>query len=572
MSPLPEQRWQIQPAQADLVRPIATELDLSPLLAQVLVNRGETSPDKARTFLEPDTWVLPDPLQEFPDLGKALDCLQQAIAEQRTIAICGDYDADGMTSTALLLRTFRHLGAQADYAIPSRLHEGYGINERMVVELAQAGVSVLLTVDNGIAARQPIAKAKALGLSVIVTDHHEPPPELPPADAILNPKLIHKDSPFRGLAGVGVAYLLACLLAERFGQRQRLAGELLELFTLGTIADLAPLTGVNRRWVRWGLKRLPQSKLAGVQALIEVLGQGRDSFKPEVVGFGLGPRINAIGRIGDPSVVIELLTTDFWPRAQELARLCEETNRDRQRLCSQIEQEAVAWLEQSQIDLALERVLVVVQEHWHHGVIGVVASRLKDRYGVPVFIGALSETEVRGSVRGIPEFDVFKALESCHDLFDKHGGHQAAGGFSMSPEKLPQLRARLRQFAHSCLQPEQLRPLLEIDACAQLSDLTLDLVTQLDRLQPCGIGNPDPVFWTPGLRVVEQRGVGTDGTHLKLTVQDGAGCRIQAIAWRWGAFCPLPEHLDLAYKLRTNHWQGRTSVELELLGARTAQP
>ncbi|MBD2100683.1 single-stranded-DNA-specific exonuclease RecJ [Leptolyngbya sp. FACHB-261] len=569
--PLPDQRWITQPAQAQLVQQLADELNLSPLVAQVLVSRGKNSLEAAQTFLHPETWQLPDPREHFSDLTPALDCLEQAVRTGQPIAICGDYDADGMTSTALLLRTFRQLGAKASYEIPSRAHDGYGINERMVLELAQRGVSVILTVDNGIVAFDPIAKAKALGLTVIITDHHEPSPDgkLPVADAILNPKLIPVDSPFRGLAGVGVAYVLACLLAERFNQRKQLAGELLELFTLGTIADMAPLTGVNRRWVRWGLQRLPHSNLAGIQALIEVTRQGRgEAFRPDAVGFGLGPRINAMGRIDDPRVVIELLTTDFAARAKELALVCEEINRERQQLCKQIEQEAVAWLGQNPIDFAAERVLLLVQENWHHGVIGIVASRLKERYGVPVFIGSLSTTEVRGSARGIPEFHVFEALEFCKDLLAKHGGHEAAGGFSLDPANLPNLRQRLRQFATGCLKPEQLRPLVEIDACADLADLSLELMAQLDQLQPCGIGNPEPIFCSRGLQVIEQRTMGQENAHLRLTVRDKTGTRINAVAWRWGAHCPLPEQVDLAYKLRTNTWKEKTSLQLELVGAR----
>ncbi|HEY9858878.1 MAG TPA: single-stranded-DNA-specific exonuclease RecJ, partial [Candidatus Obscuribacterales bacterium] len=493
----------------------------------------------------------------------------------------GDYDADGMTSTALLLRALRALGAEVDYAIPSRMSEGYGINERIVEDFHRERVRLILTVDNGIAALKPIARARELGLAVIVTDHHEVPPEIPPANAILNPKLIHEDSPYRGVAGVGVAYILATTLAQQLDAKD-LGNLLLELFTLGTIADLAPLTGVNRRWVKRGLQRLPKSQIPGVQALIQVAGLGSSkALKPEAIGFSLGPRINAVGRIADPQVVIELLTTDDMGVALERAMQCEQINQQRQQLCIQIEQEAIAWYEASDIDLQDDRVLVLVQPNWHHGVIGIVASRLVERYGVPVFIGTYEDDnqKIRGSARSIPDFHVFEALEFCKEILEKHGGHQAAGGFTLLAENLEELRSRLRTFARTSLQPEQLKPLLAIDVQAHLEQIDLPLYEQIDALHPCGIQNSDPVFWTPNVRVIEQRTIGKDQAHLKVTVSQDvspshtplaaiAQPRIQALAWRWGEYYPLPNRVDIAYKLRVNDWQGHQTVELELVGVR----
>lgn len=573
---LPSQRWEIFSAPTEQTEQIAQITRLSPLLAHVLINRGIDTPEQAQVFLDPASEGLPSPLEAFPDLAISLQLLQQAIAAQQKIAICGDYDADGMTSTALLLRALWSLGAQVDYAIPSRMSEGYGLNQRIVEELHREGVRLILTVDNGIAAYQPIVRARELGLTIIVTDHHDIPPEIPPANAILNPKLIPETSPYRGLAGVGVAYVLAVCLAKDSGQVRALAGPLLELFTLGTIADLAPLTGVNRRWVKRGLQLLPQSTFAGIQALIQVAGLSggkvTETLKPEAIGFRLGPRINAVGRIGDPQTVIELLTTDDPGVALERAMQCEQTNRERQQLCRQIEQEAIAWYEQSQISLSDERVLVVVQPNWHHGVIGIVASRLVERYGVPVFIGAQVGAEIRGSARGIPEFDVFAALQFCQDLLEKFGGHKAAGGFSMQAEHLPALRSRLRTFACQSLQPEQLKPLLSIDAQASFEQINWDLYQQIDVLHPCGIANPDPVFWTPNIRVLEQKLLGQERAHLKLTLRQETGLNqavpIKAIAWNWGQYYPLPEQVDIAYRLRDNHWNGNTTLELEVVGAR----
>ncbi len=566
--PLPNQRWQIYPQNPEL----AQSLDLSPIISQLLINRGIETPQQAQDFLEPESLVLPSPLEEFPDLPISIELLEEAIATGKKIAICGDYDADGMTSTALLLRSLRSLSAQVDYAIPSRMHEGYGINKRIVEEFHDEGVGIILTVDNGISAFEPVARARELGLAVIITDHHDIPQRLPPANAILNPKLIAESSPYWGVAGVGVAYILAVSLAQRLGRLQGLVTPMLALFTLGTIADLAPLTGVNRRWVKRGLRHLPQCQLPGVQALIQVAGLegGTQPLKPEDIGFRLGPRINAVGRIGNPQTVIELLTTEDLGVALEKAMQCEQINTSRQVMCAQIEQEAIAVVEELyKASLLHDRVLVVVQPNWHHGVIGIVASRLVERYGVPVFIGTYEdEQHIRGSSRGIPEFHVFAALEFCQHLLDKFGGHKAAGGFSLPAANLPLLRSRLAEFANQCLQPHHLKPLLKIDAELGLDKINHQLFHELNALHPCGINNPDPVFWTPNVRVIEQCLIGKG--HIKLTLAQQQQ-QIQAIAWRWGEYFPLPRQLDVAYKLRENLFNGNSSIEMELIGARVPQ-
>lgn len=583
---MPRQRWQIFPPQVQQAQHMATLTQLSPLLAQVLINRGVHTPEQAWLFLDPESQRLPSPLDEFTDLALSVELLVTAIETGQTIAICGDYDADGMTSTALLLRALDHLGAQVKYAIPSRMQEGYGINERIVEEFKREDVSIILTVDNGIAAYAPIARAVELGLTVIITDHHDLPEVLPPAQAILNPKLLPASSPYRSVAGVGVAYILAVCLAQAFDRSQQLTAPSLELFTLGTIADLAPLTGVNRRWVRRGLQLLPKSRIPGIQALIEVaeLNKGQGALKPEAIGFRLGPRINAVGRIADPQIVIDMLTTDDVGSALQRALQCEEANTLRRRMCELIEEQAVAWCESQQeaghLNLLEDRVLVVIQPDWHHGVIGIVASRLVERYGVPVFIGTYEDEEqkeIRGSARSIPEFNVFDALQACDDLLTKYGGHRAAGGFSFQARHLRQVTARLRNFARQRLQPEYLKPLVTVDVKADLANIDLDLYQQIDQLQPCGIENNEPVFWTPLVNIIEQRIIGKDRKHLKLTVsqthpQTGQAITMKAIAWRWASYYPLPHQLDIAYKIRLNEWQGQRSVELEIVGVKPGQP
>ncbi len=583
---LPQHRWQIahqNPSQAEALAQgiiLTADADTSPLLAQVLINRGIETISQAELFIHPETVELPSPLTEFPDLDLSLDLLVAAIASSAKIAICGDYDADGMTSTALLLRALSALGADVDYAIPSRMSDGYGINRRIVEEFHAEGVKLIITVDNGISAVAAISRAVELGLQVIITDHHDLPQKLPPAQAILNPKLIAETSIYRGIAGVGVAYLLALALAERMEQPS-LSDELLALFTLGTIADLAPLTGINRRLVKQGLKLLPNSQVVGIQALIEMSGTKgnlpnsgsggmiENALKPEDIGFRLGPRINAIGRIDDPQIIIDLLTTQDLSVALARAIQCEQVNKQRQDMCATIEQEAIDLIQTGNYHINKNRVLVIVQPGWHHGVIGIVASRLVERYGVPVFIGTNEdEHHIRGSARSIPEFDVFHALEYCHDLLGKYGGHHAAGGFSMPAVNLDRFQQQLSEFAHKCLEIEHLKHLVKIDVEADLEAINMSLYEQINAIHPCGIENPDPVFWTANVRVSEQKIVGKG--HLKFTVDTPEFLQgIKAIAWRFGDYFPLPQYLDIAYKLKENNWRNIRNIELEVISVRS---
>ncbi|MDJ0723855.1 MAG: single-stranded-DNA-specific exonuclease RecJ [Prochloraceae cyanobacterium] len=574
---LPQQRWEIA-APIQEVDKIVEATGLLPIVAKVLLNRGINTPELALVYQDPGSVELPSPLEEFTDLERSVELIKKAIATETKIAICGDYDADGMTSTALLLRALKHLGGDIYYEIPSRMKDGYGINNRIVEKCGENNVGLIITVDNGISAKEPITLAVDLGIDVIITDHHDLPEELPPASAILNPKRLSKSSPYYGLAGVGVAYILAVTAARDLGQLIGLTSQLLELFTLGTIADLAPLVGVNRRWLKRGLKLLANSQLLGVQKLIEVSGitEGKKNLKPDDIGFKLGPRINAIGRIGDPQTAIELLTTEEEKIAESRAIECEKTNRKRQELCAQIEYEAIEIIEKTPIAWQQDRVLVVFKADWHHGVIGIVASRLVDRYGVPVFIATCEENEqnLRGSARGIPEFNIFDALEYCRELLAKFGGHKAAGGFSLSADNLNDFQTKLSEFAHQCLEPKHLKPLIKIDDRLDFDRLNENLYSQIDSLQPWGIGNDFPVFWTQNVEVLNQALVGQEKKHLKLVLvqADRPDIVMKAIAWSWGNYYPLPKRIDIAYKLQENNWNGNSNIELEIVGIRPFSP
>jgi single-stranded-DNA-specific exonuclease len=554
------------------------------------MNRGIRTVAQAEQFLWPETIDLPSPLEELTDLPLSLELLAQAIQNQDPIAICGDYDADGMTSTALLLRALRGFGAVVNYAIPSRMTEGYGLNERIVQDFHQEGVKLILTVDNGIAAHRPIALARSLGLGVIVTDHHDLPPELPLANAILNPKLLPLGSLYRGLAGVGVAYVLAVSLAQHLQQSQDFVNAALALFTLGTVADMAPLVGVNRRWVKRGLAHLPHTKVPGIQALIQVAGLKQsetDPLKPDDIGFQLGPRINAIGRMENPQLVIDLLTTEDFETALALAQECETTNEQRRQLTEEMMAQALAQVEEYRPRLQEDRVLLLVGETWHKGIVGLVASRMVERYGVPVFMAtANGDKGLTGSARGIPEFNVFEALEFCKAHLTHHGGHRAAGGFALLMENLDAFRQGLIEFANRCLELEHLKPLVMLDGEATLGDLTWQVYHEIDSLNPWGIENPEPIFWSRNLEIVEQKTMGDDRQHIRLTLRAApnpsehweksgksrksgqSGKTMQAVFWQGGRYSPLPSPVDVAFHLKENTWNGESKLQLEIKGIR----
>jgi single-stranded-DNA-specific exonuclease len=547
-------------------------LGLPTLLGQVLLNRGYQDLPQAKLFFEPESWILPDPALVFVDLAACVERLALALIKGEKIAICGDYDCDGMTSTALLIRALRILGVrEVNYLIPDRLQEGYGINERIVQQCYDEGYRVLITVDNGISALNPLRLAQELDLAVIITDHHDLPPILPPALGILNPKLIDPASPYHSLAGVGMAYVLAVTLADKLGRRPELEDPLLELFTLGTIADMAPLVGVNRSWTQRGLRLLPLTQNPGIRSLMTVAGfTNLKELKPEAIGFGLGPRINAVGRIGDPCQVITLLTTDDPEEALACALACEKTNLERQTLLAATEAEALALVMAENLDLSQQRVLIVAQTGWHPGIVGLVASRLKERTGCPTFVGVIDEKGVRGSARGIPEFNIFAALSYCRDYLGHFGGHPMAGGFSCSSAHWPLFQQRLIAFAQGEIEPQVIKPLVEIDAEASLSELSLGTLDLLDRFHPCGMHNPDPVFWSAQVKILKQRTMGKTQDHARLTVSDGQ-TEQTVVAWRWGEYLPLPEVVDIAYKLQENIYQGKRSLQLVLEGLRPAR-
>jgi len=568
---LDAQRWHLPAPLGDLAEASALEqLNPSghqplplPLLA-LLARRGHTNAAALAALLDPP--AAPAPRDHFPHLDQAVERLAQACRQGEQVAICGDYDADGMTSTALLVGVLERLGAQPQAAIPSRLEEGYGLNAAMVERLACQEVQLLVTVDNGVSAREALERAAALGVEVILTDHHTIPEQLPPHLALLHPARTPEGSPYRGLAGVGLAYVLAAQLCERLRQNHTLRMAR-DLFCIGTIADMAPLQGVNRRWLMDGLPELGGSGLVGLQALQRLAGVDEGRLDAQTVGFQIAPRINAVGRLGDPALVVELLTTAESGRALELARECETLNRQRRDLCEAIEAEALALLE-ADGDQRPAFVLLA-QNHWHHGVIGIVAARLVERLHRPcALLAGEGNGRLRASVRAPRGFAVDQALQSCADLLERFGGHPAAGGFTVRADQLAELQLRLEELAQGWLVGQGGGQPVEPEALLQLGAIDRDFLRQQQRLEPFGIGHPQPVYWSAGCNIVQKKQL--RGGHLQLELEQ-QGERRQAIGWRWpGDPGQLPRCVDVAYRLQRNIWQGQERLQLELLGLRAS--
>lgn len=532
-------------------------------LALLLIRRGHADAGAIRALLEPA--AAPPPRRHFPGLATASERLIRACRQGEALAVCGDYDADGMTSTALLVGVLERLGARPLAAIPSRQDDGYGLNPLMVERLAATGIRLLVTVDNGIAAVEALERARALEVEVIVTDHHTLPAALPPLLALLHPATTPTDSPYRGLAGVGLAYVLAADLCRQLRRRDGLQMAL-DLFCIGTIADMAPLVGVNRRWLREGLPLLGRSSLAGLQALIRVAGLAERPLDAQAVGFQIAPRINAVGRLGDPALVVELLTTADPERALDLARQCEGLNRQRREICQAIEAEALALIEAD--GDARPPFLLLAQSHWHHGVIGIVAARLVERFAAPVaLLAGDADGRLRASVRAPRGFAVDQALTACRDLLERFGGHPAAGGFTVRAENLANLHGRLNDFATGWRRDLGAGVPLEPEVLLALERVDMAFLQALERLEPFGIGHPQPLFWSSGCRVVSQKLL--RGGHLQLQLAQGDRS-LRAIAWHWEDSEPVPAVVDVAYRLRLDAWQGERRVQLEIAGLRAA--
>ena len=541
------------------------EIDL-PLPLRAMLRRRGFDRAAVEDLIQPGE--LPDPLDDFPDLERAVERVCLACKEKEHLAVCGDYDADGMTSTALLLRAFEPLGARPKAAIPSRIEDGYGLNPAMVDRLHGEGIRLLVTVDNGVAATEALERARELDMDVIVTDHHTIPADRPPMTALLHPATTPEGSPYRGLAGVGLAYVLAIRVAQQLCRIDSIQVAR-DLFCIGTVADMAPLTGANRRWLLEGLSSLHRSEAEGIKALQRLAGLGDRRLNADDIGFQLAPRINAVGRLGDPALVVDLLTESDPGQAMALARRCDDYNRQRRELCDAIEAEAIALLEAEQAD-CIPPFLLLAQSHWHHGVIGIVTARLMERYHRPVaLLAGDGDGRLRASARSPQGFAIDEALTRCSDLLLRHGGHPAAGGFTIAAQHVHALHERLNDLAEPWLEQQGRGRPLRPDACLSLKQVNWDFWSAMEKLQPFGIGHPTPLFWSRSCQVKDCRTL--NGGHLSLTlVQDETERR--AIAWRCPPLQPMPALVDVAYELNVNLWKGEKRLQLTLKALREHQP
>jgi len=553
-------RWLLQ-------TPLTPEADAAlaahpPLLRQILFNRGIATAAEADAFLRAEPNFSTDPFQ-MKGMRVAVDRIQAALANREPIAVYGDYDVDGVTATALLVQALRALGGQrvCEY-IPNRFEEGYGLNNEALTALANDGVKLVITVDCGVRSPDEARHARDLGLDLVISDHHEPSGSLPEALAVLNPKQDGDLYPEKYLAGVGIAYKIAEALVDSLTPAASLnLSSYLDLVALGTVADLAPLTGENRVLVRKGLAQMRETTRQGLFSLANVAGQDLKKANAQTIGFTLGPRLNASGRLDSALASFRLLTTTDIKEAGDLALKLNQQNLERQKLTREIQVTAEALALDGQKDSLL---LFAVHPEFNHGVVGLAASRLSETYYRPAIVGNFGEETTRCSCRSIPEFHITHALDECADLLVRHGGHAAAAGFTVRNENLDALVARLRAIATRELGGRDLRPSLSADAEVPLARLTFEMLKQLEQLQPTGYGNPEPVFISRKVKVQSSRAVGAEGKHLKLSLTDGR-VTVDAIGFRLGDLLPnLPPLVDVLYTFEVNEYNGRASLQLNL--------
>jgi single-stranded-DNA-specific exonuclease len=540
--------------------------DFQQPLRQILFNRGYATPSSALNFLS----ATPPPNSEPTNLlgmELAISRLESAISHGEKIAIYGDYDVDGVTATALLVQVLSLLGTQVEGYIPNRFDEGYGLNNKALDNLHERGIGLVVTVDCGIRSLEEANHARELGLDLIITDHHHPADELPQAIAVINPKQPGDTYPNKDLAGVGLAFKLAKALIESLetsGQLKNITiedADLLDLVALGTVADLAPLIDENRTLVRSGLAAIRKPRRQGLQALIGASGLIASRINASDIGFMLGPRLNAAGRLDSALAAYELLTTTDVHQAGILAQRLDIQNRERQKITREIQAKAEEMALAEDPDTLL---LFAADPEFNPGVVGLAASRLSERYYRPAIVAHIGSSHTRASCRSIPEFHITDALDHYAELMDHHGGHAAAAGFTVQNENLQLLIEGLRGIAEQQLSDKDLRPILRADLEIQLSDLVPEILEQLDVLQPTGYGNPQAVFVSRELKVMDHRLVGKDSSHLKLSLSDG-WITYDAIAFGQGYWHEsMPLFVDVIYNFERNEFNGIERLQLRV--------
>jgi single-stranded-DNA-specific exonuclease len=552
-------RWAIAaPPDPGLTSALARALNLPEPLAAILVQRGLAAPGLAKAFLRPDLERLSDPFA-WADMGRAVELVTAALRGGRPILVHGDYDVDGQCATALLTRVLRSVGGVVHPFVPHRLRDGYDFGAAGLAEAERVGAGLIITCDCGITAVAAVGAARAAGIEVIVTDHHLPGERLPPASAVLDPRRADCASADKDLCGAGVAFKLAQALMPGLGASPNLPLHFLDYVALATVADVVPLIGENRILVRHGLKLLADSQWTGLRALVEAAGLTGRPIRAGHVGFILAPRLNAAGRIGEPAEGLRLLLADDATEAAAIARELETLNTQRQALDQRILDEAV---ELAEATLGPDdRALVLAADEWHPGVIGIVASRLVERYGRPTFLIGWEGDLGRGSGRSIAGFDLHAALGRVGAHLEKYGGHTMAAGLTIRRPRYEAFRVAFLDVARELLAPDDLVPAQRVDLELPLGLVSEELEKLMRHLEPCGPGNPAPVFGVRGARAVGARRVGTN--HLRFTLDDGSGV-LPAIGFQWADVIPdawLAQPLDVAFRLERDEWQGRATLQ-----------
>jgi single-stranded-DNA-specific exonuclease len=556
----------IEPREVQVPEGLKNAVGGHPLVAQTLARRGLTAVEAARAFLDPD-YYEPAPASDLPHLLQGVERLERAIRQGEEICVWGDFDVDGQTATTLLFTTLRDLGASVRYHVPVRATESHGVNLPVLGQLIADGVQLVLTCDTGIGAHDAVSYAREAGVDVVITDHHDLPDDLPEAQAVINPKMLPESHALRELPGVGCAYKVAEALYRRAG-RARNVEQYLDLVALGIVADVA----VQRKDVRYllqrGLGALRQTARLGLQALMERADVNPDWLTEEHIGFYLAPRLNAVGRLADANVAVELLTTDDLSRARILATELEGLNARRRLLSDQVFEAAVEQVERD--PSLLERgALVLSHPSWPAGVIGIVASRLVERYGLPTVLLATPPGELaRGSARSVAGCNITEAIAAHGEMLAGFGGHPMAAGLSMESERIPDFRRGLSHTVSEMLEGVEEGKGLPVAGYVGLSELSLDLVEELERLAPFGPGNPAPTLASKDLKLAGKSTVGRKGEHLQVIVEDADGVQARLIWWQ-GTSWSLPEgRFDLAYTVRASDYRGQREIQVEWVDAR----
>jgi single-stranded-DNA-specific exonuclease len=531
----------------------------SPLIAQLLYNRGLTEPSQLELFITGDKRLSGDP-SRLPDIQPAVARTYQALLSGENIAIYGDFDADGITGTALLVQGLSALGGRVTPYIPHRLTEGYGLKTTALENLHQQGVSLVISVDCGITALAEVKRARRLGLDIIITDHHTPLPEIPPAIAVVNPKRADSSYPFSELTGAGVAIKLLQALFQGIGQEEQLDG-LFDLAALGTIADMAPLWGENRYLVKQGLRLMNTTPRLGIREIISQAGLSVGSLDAESISWIIAPRLNAAGRLAHAMTSYKLLMTSSPKEAQGLAIWLEQKNGERQRLTTKTLTKAREQI----LAQGISPLLIAADSDYPLGIAGLVASRLSEEFYRPAIVIRTGEKLSSGSCRSIPQFNIIQALNQCSRLLSQFGGHSQAAGFTLPTKNLARLTGNLSQLATAALAGADLRPQLDIDAEVKLPDLSGDTFNTIQQLAPFGRGNPSPTFLSRRAEVVDCRTMGNGREHLRLKLKQGS-LVWDGVAFRLGDFlAEVSPHLDIVYNLEIDRWGGQERLRLNIL-------